>query len=111
MHKTLPLTVKTETNKGNIQLLTGTLEVIAINSTSCEFHLDIGAYSYHLIYGTQINGWYLCVPNWQIGIELSRPDDSFWNRGSLLRAGVDDLTTTILVSALEATYQLTSKII
>ena len=43
---------------------------------------------YHLIFGKQTNGWFLCIPNHQIGVELAHPSDQFWNRESLEHAGV-----------------------
>lgn len=43
---------------------------------------------YHLIFGKQANGWFLCIPNHQIGVELAHPSDQFWNRESLEHAGM-----------------------
>ena len=53
-----------------------------------EADLNTNGNSYHLIFGRQINGWFLCIPNHQIGIELAHPSDQFWNRESLEHAGV-----------------------
>ena len=39
---------------------------------------------YHMIFGSQMNGHFLCIPNWQVGCELAKLDDVFWNRESLL---------------------------
>ena len=43
---------------------------------------------YHLIFGRQINEWFLCIPNHQSGVELAHPSDQFWNQESLEHAGI-----------------------
>lgn len=53
-----------------------------------EADLISNGYSYHLIFGMHVNGWFLCIPNHQIGIELGHPADRFWNQESLQHAGV-----------------------
>ncbi len=35
--------------------------------------------SYHLIFGQQTNGNYLCIPDWNIGSELASLSDIYWN--------------------------------
>ena len=39
--------------------------------------------SFHVIAGPQIHGMFLCIPNWQIGCELSYLNDVFWNSEQL----------------------------
>lgn len=48
--------------------------------------LNDGANCFHLIFGKQINGRFLCIPNWFIGCELSLYDDVQWNETSLSEA-------------------------
>lgn len=48
--------------------------------------LDDGENCFHLIFGRQINGRFLCIPNWFIGCELAAYDDIQWNEWSLLEA-------------------------
>ena len=43
---------------------------------------------YHLIFGRQINEWFLCIPNHQSGVELAHPSDQFWNQENLEHAGI-----------------------
>lgn len=40
--------------------------------------------SYHLIFGSQANGHFLCIPNWHTGCELASYSDTIWNINSLL---------------------------
>ncbi len=48
--------------------------------------LNNGENSFHLIFGKQINGRFLCIPNWFIGCELASYDDIQWNEMSLSEA-------------------------
>ena len=48
--------------------------------------LNDGVNSFHLIFGEQINGGFLCIPNWSIGCELASYDDIRWNEESLSEA-------------------------
>ncbi len=44
---------------------------------------------FHIIIGSCNNGRYLCIPNWNIGIDIVDPDDCFWNFGRLTSAYPD----------------------
>lgn len=39
--------------------------------------------SYHMIFGRQAVGRFLCIPNWGIGCDLASYDDIHWNETSL----------------------------
>lgn len=57
--------------------------------------------SFHLIFGKQVNGMFLCIPNWNIGCELSNLFDRDWNMNSLLNTeGLDYEETTAIIWAL-----------
>lgn len=45
--------------------------------------------SFNIIFGHGICSNYLCIPNWNIGAELSSFDDRFWNREGIRRASAD----------------------
>lgn len=49
-----------------------------------EVSLDTMGNNFHLIFGHQINGLFLCIPNWQFGCELAEPEDENWNINSML---------------------------
>ena len=61
---------------------------IQLHAQPYEAKLALNGNSYHLIFGRQINGWFLCIPNHRIGVELAHPSDRFWNQGSLEEAGM-----------------------
>lgn len=39
----------------------------------CEFSVTIGGFSYLVIFGKHINGYYCCVPNFGWGCEMAEP--------------------------------------
>ena len=41
---------------------------------------------FHLIIGSYKHGKYLCIPNWNVGTDLSRLSDRFWNLEKLLES-------------------------
>lgn len=61
---------------------------IQLQKQPYEASLHINGNSYHLIFGRQINGWFLCIPNHHIGVELAHPSDNFWNQESLEASGL-----------------------
>ena len=40
---------------------------------------------FHVIVGKFQYGYYLCVPNWNIGVELASYKDTFWNLEQLVK--------------------------
>ena len=45
---------------------------------------------YHLIYGKHCYGYYLVIPEWYIGCEMSDYKDTFWNAESLRKTGLTE---------------------
>ena len=50
-----------------------------------EMDIHANGWSFHVIVGKQINGKYICIPNWSIGSELGHLDDEYWNRERLCK--------------------------
>lgn len=62
-----------------------------VNARGSYFHLIVGAYS----------DWnFLCIPNWGIGIELSRLSDRFWNHERLRQSGLSPVDASSIADAL-----------
>ena len=59
---------------------------IQLDHPPYEMNLDARGYSFHLIFGNQVNGNFLCIPNWQFGCELADLDDKSWNMDFILHA-------------------------
>lgn len=68
-----------------------------------EMTLDAQGCSFHLIFGSQINGRFLCIPDWQFGCELARFTDQSWNLNSILEkdSRLDYEDATAIVYALD----------
>lgn len=61
-----------------------------------EIGVDVGGNHYLVIYGKHINGYFCCIPNWNVSCEMADPFDVFYNRSKL----VDD--TCIGMNAADA---------
>ena len=62
---------------------------------SCE------GFRYHLIYGQHSHGYYLVIPEWNIGCEMSDCNDTFWNTESLRKTGLTERTVHKIVNTLK----------
>lgn len=54
-----------------------------------EFTMDIGDWSYLVIYGKHINGYFCAVPNWGVGCEMSKSDSIAYNATKLATNGIE----------------------
>lgn len=55
-----------------------------------ESNVAIGGYTYLIIYGKHINGYYCCIPNWKIGCEMAESEEVFYNTEKLIAAGLKE---------------------
>ena len=62
----------------------GYIEPIKTDREPYEAVVTAEGYSFHILFGSQRNGMFLCIPDWRVGCELSYLDDVFWNHGSIL---------------------------
>jgi len=86
----------------------GYITPICLDEEPYEATVDFDGFSYHLIFGRQINGHFLCVPNWHIGAEISASyEDILWNSDSIRRSGASDSVALMLAQCL---YELNSYI-
>lgn len=63
-----------------------------------------GSY-FHMLVGKHADGNYLCIPNWGIGIELSRLTDRFWSHERLCQSGLSPVDASSIADALSALGQ------
>lgn len=61
----------------------GQIEPIRLEAEPYEAVVNAEGYSFHILFGTQCNGNFLCIPNWHTGCELAGLSDVFWNVGSI----------------------------
>lgn len=62
----------------------GYIKPINIRTEPYEASVSAEGYEFHLIFGSQRDGMFLCIPNWHMGCELSYLNDIFWNHESIL---------------------------
>ena len=65
----------------------GSIRVINLEQEPYEISVDANGYGFHLIFGSQINGKFLCIPNWNMGCELGPYQDRIWNVDSIIKTG------------------------
>lgn len=53
-----------------------------------EFSMDYLDFSYLVVYGKHINGYFCAVPGWGWGAEMSGPDSLLYNRDQLAEAKI-----------------------
>ncbi|MEA5085074.1 MAG: DUF6618 family protein [Lachnospiraceae bacterium] len=62
-----------------------------------EISVNYKGSSYLVIYGEHVNGWFFCIPNFQVGGELSDTTDVFWNSPRIGKA-LDDMEAGIAIA-------------
>lgn len=82
---------------------TATIHLLNRSEQSCEIEITGRGTYFHLIVGQHRYGNYLCIPNHDVGCELSFHQDVFWNteRLSSLIKKVDAVTVAYGLSHLE----------
>jgi hypothetical protein len=58
---------------------TGVISAVKGDRKKCEFEIRSRGHYYHVIVGTHAFGNFVCIPNWNVGCELSDFSDLFWN--------------------------------
>ena len=81
----------------------GTVQLLRPNQPSLiEAVINARGHRFHILTGLHIYGGWLCIPDWNIGCELSCLNDRFWNFSSLQRAGLGILEASSIADALAA---------
>lgn len=62
-----------------------------------EMKVETRGFSFHLIFGKQVNGMFLCIPNWNVGCDLASLSDRCWNMNSIMEAGRFDYEKSIAI--------------
>ena len=79
----------------------GELEILKTGNP-CESWLYARGSSFHLIVGRHAHGNDICIPNWDVGTELSSLTDKFWNWERLRQySRMKKVDACSIVSALE----------
>ena len=62
-----------------------TVERLNKTNTGFEASITAGSWLFHIVVGKFRYGYYLCIPNWNVGIELASYQDTFWNLEQLIK--------------------------
>lgn len=65
----------------------GSIRVINLEREPYEVQINANGHGFHAIFGSQINGHFLCIPDWNMGCELGPYEDKFWNINAILQSG------------------------
>ena len=86
----------------------GSIKALQLDREPYEATLEAHGYSFHLVFGSQANGNFLCIPNWQFGCELADLSDKDWNLHSMLRTDTlldyEDATAIVWGLSLVSNY-------
>ena len=72
----------------SVELEEGTITGIHLDREPYEISVAFRGSNYHLIFGSQCNGKFLCIPRLRVGAELATYQDIDWNADSLHRCGL-----------------------
>lgn len=54
-----------------------------------EISMSYNGFSYLVIYGKHINGYFCCIPDWKYGCEMAEPNDIYYNSMKLIECGAE----------------------
>jgi len=67
----------------NVRRKHGTIQVVSTECEPYEIMVNVYGKCFHAIFGSQINGHFLCIPNYNIGCSLGPYEDLYWNIESI----------------------------
>ena len=84
--------------EGNrVQKWEGTIKLIIKRGRYIEAVITGRGSYFHVITGPHMNGYFICIPNYEVGSELVKYDDVFWNKERLGRSmSIIDATTVAM---------------
>lgn len=77
----------------------GEIKVLSLKEPY-EVEISARGSCFHLILGKHMYGNYMCLPNWNIGSEMSEMQDRFWNWERLKNAGMKSVDACSVANAL-----------
>ncbi len=66
------------------------------------FEIDVNTdgSSYIVIFGKHINGYFCCIPNWNLGCEMTSPSNINYNMNKLKACGLKEQTALGIARAI-----------
>ena len=98
----MTITFECRTNGCSPGNWSGTIRLLKTGDP-CEAEVAAQGNRFHLITGKHAYGNYVCIPDWNIGTELSSLTDTFWNTERLQNySGLKKAEICTVVAALNA---------
>ena len=66
-----------------------------------ECNIAVGGWTYLIIYGKHINGYFCCIPNWKWGCEMAEPNEVAYNSDKLIDCGADPEVARAICKAIQ----------
>lgn len=66
-----------------------------------ETNIAANGYNHLVIYGKHVNGYFCCIPDWNVGCEMAEPNDTYWNYQSLCKTGLNQSDAKIIVQEIK----------
>lgn len=70
-----------------------------------EFSVDWNGFSFLIIYGHHINGWFIAIPNWNVCTEAGQPEDDAYNATKLAQTHIHDTAPVYLARAIREHWE------
>lgn len=70
-----------------------------------EFTMEFASWSFLVVYGKHINGYFCAVPNWGWGCEMSGPESVMYNMAKLIEAGANESAVPAIVEAIREAWK------
>lgn len=83
-----------------------TIEKLFEASIIFEASIAVNGWSYLIIYGKHINGYFCSIPSHNFGCELSEPNSISYNTSKLEGCGVDEEVAEAIANAISEISQI-----
>lgn len=70
-----------------------------------EASIAVGGFTYLIIYGEHVNGYFCSVPGWKWGCEMADPEEVAYNRDKLIDCGASEKVAQALAEAIRFVMQ------
>jgi len=75
-------------------------------ATAQEFKIFYGGWSYLVIYGEHVNGWYCAIPNWGISVEIGSPYKVDYNAKRIGAKFTSEAIGTMIAEAIKEHWEV-----
>lgn len=81
----------------------GEIYPLELKAEPYEISIDFRGRSYHVIFGSQCNGNFICIPGLHVGADLAGYDNLQWNQACLEKCGLPQDMAEMFAQCLDET--------